>query len=59
MHKVLSAFARAAAGDGLALDEARAAWADLEPEQRALLAALGQLLAAAHERSAATRKKSA
>src|SRR5579875_1985387 len=53
MHRVLSAFARAATGDLFALDEAREAWADLAPEQQALLASLGKLLAAAHERSAA------
>ncbi|HET9125998.1 MAG TPA: RecQ family ATP-dependent DNA helicase [Solirubrobacteraceae bacterium] len=53
MHRVLSAFARAAAGDLGALDEAREAWAELAAEQQALLAALGKLLAAAHERSAA------
>ncbi len=53
MHRVLSAFARAAAGDPRALDEAREAWADLAAEQQALLASLGKLLAVAHERSAA------
>ncbi len=53
MHRVLSAFARAAAGDSRALAEAREAWADLAAEQQALLASLGKLLAAAHERSAA------
>jgi RecQ family ATP-dependent DNA helicase len=53
MHRVLSAFARAASGDPRALDEAREAWAELAAEQRALLASLGKLLAAAHERSAA------
>jgi ATP-dependent DNA helicase RecQ len=53
MHRVLSAFARAAAGDLSALEEAREAWADLATEQQALLASLGKLLAAAHERSAA------
>jgi ATP-dependent DNA helicase RecQ len=53
VHRVLSAFSRAAAGDPLALDDARRAWAELAPEQQALLAALGQLLAAAHDRSPA------
>jgi RecQ family ATP-dependent DNA helicase len=53
MHRVLSAFARAAAGDVRALDEAREAWAELAAEQQTLLASLGKLLAAAHERSAA------
>src|ERR1700722_4013476 len=53
MHRVLSAFARAAAGDPHALDEAREAWAELAAEQQTLLASLGKLLAAAHERSAA------
>jgi ATP-dependent DNA helicase RecQ len=53
MHRVLSAFARAAAGDMFALDEAREAWAELGAEQQALLSSLGKLLAAAHERSAA------
>jgi ATP-dependent DNA helicase RecQ len=53
MHRVLSAFARAAAGDPRALDEAREAFAELAAEQQALLASLGRLLAVAHERSAA------
>ncbi len=53
MHRVLSAFARAAAGDPRALEEAREAWAELATEQQTLLASLGKLLAAAHERSAA------
>jgi ATP-dependent DNA helicase RecQ len=53
MHRVLSAFARAAAGDPNALDEAREAWAELAAEQQTLLASLGKLLADAHERSAA------
>jgi ATP-dependent DNA helicase RecQ len=53
VHRVLSAFSRAAAGDPLALDDARRAWAELAPEQQTLLAALGQLLAVAHARSPA------
>ena len=53
MHSVLSAFARAAAGDPAALDDAREAWAGLATEQQELLAALGQLLVAAQDRSLA------
>src|SRR5579875_1357833 len=45
MHRVLSAFARAAAGDPRALDEAREGWAELGAEQQALLSSLGRLLA--------------
>ncbi|HLI61132.1 MAG TPA: RecQ family ATP-dependent DNA helicase [Solirubrobacteraceae bacterium] len=45
MLRVLSAFARAAAGDPGALDEARDAWAALEAEQRVLCSSLGRLLA--------------
>jgi ATP-dependent DNA helicase RecQ len=55
MHRVLSAFARAAAGDPTGLDDARDGWTDLAPEQQTLLAALGRLLADAADghRSAA------
>jgi ATP-dependent DNA helicase RecQ len=53
VNRVLSAFARAAAGDLDALEDARRAWAELAAEQQTLLAALGQLLAAARERSLA------
>ena len=45
MQRVLAAFARTAAGDPAGLDDARDGWTDLAPEQQALLAALGRLLA--------------
>ena len=47
MQRVLLAFARAAAGDPAALDDARAAWAGLADDQQALLVELGKLLAQA------------
>jgi ATP-dependent DNA helicase RecQ len=45
MQRVLADFARAAAGDPTGLDNARGGWTDLAPEQQALLATLGRLLA--------------
>jgi ATP-dependent DNA helicase RecQ len=53
VQPVLSAFARAAAGDPAGLDDARRAWAGLAAEQQSLLASLGQLLAADAECSVA------
>ncbi len=53
MQTVLSAFARAAAGDPEALDEARRDWADLAAEQQALLTDLGRLLSGPEDRSVA------
>jgi ATP-dependent DNA helicase RecQ len=45
VQRVLSAFARAAAGDPAGLDDARRGWAGLAEEQQVLLAALGRRLA--------------
>jgi ATP-dependent DNA helicase RecQ len=50
---VLTAFARAAAGDPSGLKDARQGWAGLAAEQQTLLASLGQLLADGTERSVA------
>ena len=53
MQTVLSAFARAAAGDPAAMDDARRDWTELDGEQQALLTDLAQLLARQDERSVA------
>jgi ATP-dependent DNA helicase RecQ len=50
---VLTAFARAAAGDPVGLDDARSSWAGLEAGERPLLAGLGRLLAGPAGRSQA------
>jgi ATP-dependent DNA helicase RecQ len=53
VQPVLTAFARAAAGDPAGLDDARRGWTGLAQEQQTLLASLGQLLADGTERSVA------
>jgi ATP-dependent DNA helicase RecQ len=53
VQPVLTAFARAAAGDPAGLEDARRGWTGLAQEQQTLLASLGQLLADGTERSVA------